>query len=212
MADYVINAPGTVVNPYTPAGSIVFGNGLASNATGIRGHNSTNATSFAHNVQYGNVITTTMTFVQINPGGDDAFIGGVIRTGVNAGSMSGLYIQSGDCILASWAFNSGTGAFTKTNIGSSATTIVTAPGDVFALTMTNSGSLFTFSNFTQNGSAIALIGPTTSATFASETSMSAGGWLDCGNTNNTFFSQFTGTGVASGGIPTTSARRIYILP
>lgn len=194
MPDFVYNAPGTVTNPLVPAGMTIFGNGLASTAVGVHGHSGANPTAFCDSRAYGNVVDITMTMAQVNAGGDDWFIGVVILSGPDAGAMSGLYIQSVDCILASFTAPV---ASTKTNIGSSVTTITAAANDVFALRMTLAGGIWTFSNFTQNGSALALVGATTSSTYGSEPAWAAGGWLDCGNTNNTFFSQFTGNGVSA---------------
>lgn len=192
MTDFVLPAPGTTINPYTPAGTTSFWNGMSSAALGIHGHSGAGAGVFADSRQYGPVIDISATMAQVNAGGDDWYLGVVILGGANAGAMIGLYVQSVSAILGSMTSL----AATKTNISSTSSPITAAANDVFSLRLSLSVGVWTFSNVTQNGSAISLVGPTTSTTFGSETQFSAGWGLVCGNTNNTYFSQVTGNGVA----------------
>lgn len=195
MPDFTLPAPGATSNPWTPAKTVIFGNGLSTTtAGGIHGHSNAGATSFGYsiNCMVGGVATivTQFTMGAVNPGGDDWFIGALVGGGANGGALIGLYIQTVGCIAATMS-----PTFVKTNVGSSQTAQTNVATDVWVVTVSVAAGTATISA-TKNGTAVTLTGPNTTTTYATETTLCPGGGLVCGNTNNTFISLFTGTGMA----------------
>jgi hypothetical protein len=187
MADFILNAPGTVNNPYTPANIVVLKNTIQSDATGIFSQASGVYSVFAHNVNYGSVITSTITLSAINAS-DNLYCGAAVRSGANAGGFIGLFVQSTQVSIQ-----------TIDNVGnpttiSTGTSITWHVNDVFSCTVSISGGTCTVTA-SQNGSSLTFNANTTS-TYSGESSLAAGVVFDPENTNGTKISQFTGTGVA----------------
>jgi hypothetical protein len=190
MADFVLNAPGTVNEPFTPAGVIVPVSTIQSDAQGIRaGVEGVDAT-FAHNATYGSTITATATIATTNPG-DDIVIGAAVRTGTNAGAVIGIEVQATQVAAGTIP---ATGIFVPV---SASVPITRAIGDVFSSTVTISGGVATISG-SQNATPFAFNFDTTT-TFAAEPSLAAGGQFFPQDLNGTRISQFTGTGVVGTG-------------
>jgi hypothetical protein len=205
MADFTLNAPGTVNNPWVPANILVPFSTLSSTVAGFHAGSAGTFTPFSHNATYGTTITTTVTMEHVNSGGDDWCVGAMVNTGANAGNGIYLYVLPTSCVLCTIVGAS----FTKTNI-SAALTITAGNTDVWSVTMVNNGTIWTFSSVLQNGSPLTFSANTTS-TYAAEPSMAASGAFVAGNSNGTFFSQFTGTGVAGGGaMPPISSFGIFV--
>jgi len=195
--DFTLNAPGTTNNPWTPANVIIPVSTLQSEASPNRFRAGSGAyTVFAHNATYGSTITATFT-INSNAAihvADDLYLGAVVRTGGNAGAIIGVYLSTG-----------GVGTVTvspsgvRTPISTGATWPTTpAAGDVISATITISGGTATITG-SQNGTAFTFSANTTT-TYTGEASLAAGGSFDPQNNNTTGLSQFTGTGVAAGGI------------
>lgn len=198
MADFTLNAPGTVNNPFVPANVLIPVSTLKSDATGFRAGTAGTFTPFGHNVTYGTTIIASATVSAIGGNGDDWIVGGMVRTGANEGAMVGLYcVAGGQAVLCTI-----TEAGVKTNI-SEGITVAWTVGDVVVCQLVNNGTIWTITA-QRNGTAIPFALGNTTTTYVSETSMAAGGEFVAGDTNGTYFSQFTGTGV-SGNILTAAS-------
>jgi hypothetical protein len=198
VADFTLNAPGTTNNPWTPANILTplgSGVGIKSDATGWRAVNSNDGAIWAHNANYGNTITVTVTIAAGgSSNGDQIFMGPTVRSGGNAGGGVGLFLDAFVC-AAGWWDVTGTN-FTK--VTAADTSITRANGDVWSVTCINSGGTWSIGSVTQNGSSITLIGTTTTTQYGAETSIAAGAVDLFGNNNSLYLSQFTGTGVLQG--------------
>lgn len=191
MADFTLNAPGTTNNPWNPANVIQPAgdstHGLRTDATGIRGN--TAGGKFGHDAAYGATIVSSITYAD-QSNGDLDVVGAIVRTGANAGCIIGVVFAGSGCrVITEDASGS------QTNISTFATYPATrANGDVFIVTVSISGGTATVTS-TQNGSAITF-NVSTTTTYATETTLAAGGNLSPTN----YISQFTGTGVSVVGI------------
>lgn len=194
MADFTLPAPGTTNNPWAPANVIVPVGTIKSDATGFRAGTAGVAACFAHNVNYGNVITATLTFASGGASnGDDALLGMIVRSGVNAGSGVGIVIAATTIKVASWNTT-----LTETNI-SAGVAITRGSTDTFTITLTNNGSTWAVTNVTQNGGAALTFSASTTASFVAEASAAAGAGFEPFNNDSLYLGQFTGTGVSGGG-------------
>jgi hypothetical protein len=195
MVDTTLNAPGTTNNPWLPAGFVFPVSGIQSDATGFRCVNSPPGTNgnFADNQNYGSTITATCTIAAgATSGSDDILIGAMVRSGGNAGGIIGLRVQStGVNVLTS----TGAGVFTGI---STLVAHTRATSDVFSCTVTVSGGTATV-NASINGGGNLTFSANTTTTFATESSLAAGGQFSPQNTNSLYLSQFTGTGISGGG-------------
>jgi hypothetical protein len=191
MADFVLNAPGTTNNPWTPANVIIPSTAIISDSTGFRSLAAGDTSPFAHNVNYGSVITATVTVASgATSNGDDILVGSVVRTGANAGCIIGIDVGAFS-VKAVTANASGV----VTNI-SSGITITRANNDVWSCTVSIVAGTATI-NGNQNGGSNFSFSANTTTTFASEASLAAGAMFNAGNNNSFYLSQFTGTGVIS---------------
>lgn len=194
MTDFTLNAPGTTNNPWVPANVIVPVSTIKSDATGFRASTPGVAALFAHNVNYGPTVTTTVTMAAGGASnGDNILAGIVVRSGVNAGAGVGMQIGFASINLVSW--NS---AGTVTNISSNLT-ITRGNTDTFAITVALSGGTFTITNVTQNGGGALTFSANTTTALATETTLAAGAGFLPFNTDGAYLGQFTGTGVSGGG-------------
>lgn len=194
MADFILPAPGVVNNPWTPANVIIPVGTIKSDATGFRAGTAGVPACFAHNVNYGNVITTTITLASgAASSGDDALVGIVTRSGVNAGAGIGAVISVSSVKLASW-----NAALTETNI-SAGVAITRGNTDVWTITVTFAAGTFTITNVTQNAGAAITFSANTTTALAAETTLAAGAGYEPFNNDSLYFGQFTGTGVSGGG-------------
>lgn len=185
MADFTLSAPGTTNNPWNP-GSIIkpLGN-IKSDTNGWRAQTNTVVSPFGHDATYASPIIATAT-IAATSGADDIFLGALVRTGANAGGMIGVYITGTTVAAGSLSV---AGGLTVGTAAASTRTIA----DVYAVTVSISGGTATIT-LTKNGSPISLTGNTTT-TFATETTLAAGAAFYPFNSNLTYLSQFTGTGV-----------------
>jgi hypothetical protein len=197
VADFTLNAPGTTNNPWTPAniltplGSTV---GIKSDATGWRSIASSAGAVWAHNATYGTTITVTVTIAAgATSNGDQLFVGATVRSGANAGGGVGIFLDAFS-LAGGWWDVTGT---TFTKVTSSDTSVTRANSDVWSVTLTQSGGSWAISNVTQNGTARALNGTTTTTQYGSETTAAAGASYLFGNNDSLYLSQFTGTGVSA---------------
>lgn len=198
MADFILNAPGTVNSPWITAPNLLVAvgtsNNLATNATGIHAVATTNYSEFAHNANYGSVITATGTIISgAVSNGDELWLGSVVRSGANAGCGFGVVVGAFSAIYGYWTGIPGSlGGFTAISAG---TSITRANNDVWGVTNTVTGGTST-AVVTQNGVPITL-NTTTNTNFTTEVSLAAGGAFNAQNNNLVYISQFTGTGVLS---------------
>lgn len=191
MADFTLSAPGTTNTPWSPAGVIFPVSTVKSDATGFRASTAGVSAAFAHNVTYGNVVTTTITFASGGTSnGDDALIGIVVRSGVNAGAGVGMQVLATTVKLVSWS-----NTLTTTNI-SATLPITRGSTDTWTITTTLSGGTFTITNVTQNAGAPMTFSANTTTALATETTLAAGAGFLPFNSDLLYFGQFTGTGVA----------------
>lgn len=193
MADFTLLAPGTSNNPWLAPNVVIPVGTLRSDATGFFAGAAGTAASFAHNVNYGSVITSTL---QLATGGasngDDLLLGIVVRSGTNAGAGIGVVISAGAVKLASWDRT-----LTETSI-SSGVAITRGNTDVWTSTVTFAAGTFTITNVTQNAAAAISFSANTTTAFASETTFAAGGGFEPFNNDGTHLALFTGTGVSAG--------------
>ncbi len=195
MADFTLNGPGTTNNPWTPSNIIVPISTIKSDATGWRASSAGTFACFAHNVNYGNTIVVTITIASGGTSnGDDVVYGGIIRSGGNAGGGLVAVVSAFSVKIATMDT-----AGNETGIGA-AQSCTRANADVWSMQITLSAGTWTFSNVTQNGGSAFNFGSNTTTTFASETTMAAGGGFEPFNNNSFYLSQFTGTGVSGGGL------------
>lgn len=189
MADFTLNAPGTTNNPWTPANIITPTGGLKSDSTGFRCVDSPGGTpgSFAHNANYGPIIEATFTLATAGAPADDLMGGALVRSGANAGALIGVWIES--TVVAMGTLNPA-GTFTS---ASSAVTITRALSDVWDVTVSIAGGTATVA-CKQNGTPITF-NVSTTTTYATETSLAAGGNFSPFDNNTLYLSQFTGTGI-----------------
>lgn len=197
MADFTLNAPGTVNNPWGPANVLTPVDSTAaiqSDATGWRSVAAGDVSEWAHNANYGQTITATATIAAgATSNGDQIWVGAVVRSGPNAGSGIGVNIGAFAANTGTWTTTNTTTA-TFTNI-SSGTSITRANSDVWSVTVSISGGTATIT-CTQNGSAVTFSANTTT-NFTGEASLAAGVLLNAGNNNSLYLGQFTGTGVST---------------
>jgi hypothetical protein len=189
MADFTLNTPGTVNNPWTPSNVIIPVSTIQTDATGAFSSAAGTMSAFAHNATYGSTITTTINVAAgAASNGDEFVIGALVRSGANAGGIIGIRIGAFSVIACTC-----TGGGTNTNISSSVT-ITRATNDVFTCTVSISGGVATITG-KQNSNANFSFSANTTTTFASETSLASGAQINPFNNNSLKFSQFTGTGV-----------------
>lgn len=187
MTDFILNAPGTTNNPWTPANVIIPASTIKSDSTGFRaGVNGTDVT-FAHNASYGSTITSTVTLATTGSSSDDIIVGAAVRSGANAGGIIGVFFGVTGCDICT-----ATGAGVVTSI-STATAITRASGDVLSVTVSISGGTATVSAL-HNGTPLTF-NVNTTTTYAGESSLAAGAQFQPQNTDSLYLSQFTGTGV-----------------
>lgn len=194
MADFTLNGPGTMNDPWTPANILVAVGALQSDAVGFWPSAGAGVIA-AHNVNYNTAsITSAVTLAAISSG-DDPFVGAVVRTGANADAMISVHFLVGSSLAIVRTVDA---AGTPTSISSSASLPATATvGDVLLVNVAISGGTATVTA-TQNGSPITFSANTTT-TFAAEASLAAGFLIVPDNVNGTKLSKFEGTGVASAG-------------
>lgn len=190
MADFTLNAPGTVNAPWTPAGIITPVSTIKSDATGFRASTAGVYATFAHNVTYGTTIESTVTLATTGSNGDDVVVGAMVRSGVNAGAGIGVLFGLSTATIVTVT---PAGAVT---VISGAITITRAATNVLDVIVAISGGTATITG-KLNGTPISFVGNTTT-TYAAEASLAAGAQCVPQNSNTLYFSQFTGTGVASG--------------
>jgi hypothetical protein len=190
VADFVLNPPGSSQNPWTPA-NVIIPVGSLQATTGSWNPTGFVWTTYAHNATYGSTITSTFTYANPNTA-DLTLLGGVVRSGANAGAFVGLRLNSStDAALVT---STPSGSYTSI----STSTVITAPvsGTVFSVTLVNNGTNISISVL-QDGGTLTFNASTTT-TYVSETTMAAGAGFDPENNNLTTISQFTGTGVNAG--------------
>lgn len=193
MADFTLNGPGTTNNPWAPPSCIVPLGSLQSSSAGFWPTGFVYS-AIAHNVNYGLTITSTATIGAFDTGGDQVYVGAVVRTGANAGCFIGCRFGLNTATVLITSNASGT----NTNVSAGATVAATTVGDIVSCTVAIVSGTATLSA-KYNGTAVTFTGGTTTTTFASESSLAAGFIMDPQNTNGTKLTQFTGTGVAGGG-------------
>jgi len=204
MTDFILNAPGTTNNPWTPANVIIPASTIKSDATGFRaGVNGTDVT-FAHNASYGSTITSTVTLATTGTSSDDVIVGAAVRTGANAGGIIGVFFGVSGCNVCT-----ATGAGVPTFISTS-TAMTRALGDVLSATVSISGGTATVTAL-HNGTPLTF-NVNTTTTYAGEASLAAGAQFQPQNTNSLYLSQFTGTGVANSVRPSQFFMSAKLLP
>ncbi len=192
MADFTLNAPGTNENPWTPADIIIPSGSLQTDSTlGIRNGSGATHVVFAHDANYGDVITAEAVISQWHDF-DELFVGAVVRTGGNAGASVGLIILADDTLR-----------FRRINAAGSATDIggdiippvtITAADVIEVVYNKTTGAI----SATQNGSTIG--SGQTDSTYAGESSLAAGVYMYPGGNNTTYIASFSGTGVDGGAV------------
>lgn len=195
MADFILVGPGSTQNPFIPANVIVPKSTLKADTNGWRASATSTYACFAHNVTYGNIIVVTATVGSgATSNGDDMLFGIIIRTGANAG---------GGIVIVVGAFSTSLGILdtsgTETPIGGGQS-CTRGNADVWSAQFVLSGGTWTVSNVTQNAGTPFNYGANTTTTYAAESSLAAGGGFEPFNNNSLYMSQFTGTGVAGGGL------------
>ncbi len=200
MADYTkdFTAIGDAA-PYTlpsPLVAVVDDWRIASGA--IRGNGAFG--SFYHDADYGNLIRSEVKIpANVSIGGDPIWALAVVRTGANAGKSIGLKCQFSEM---EFQLISADGA-TKTRItylGFSGITL--ADGDVLGFEYDKTAHTL---KAYQNGTRIYSGDTTTDTTYASETSLAAGGASEYDDLRRHGISIFYGTGLAASSAPTISA-------
>lgn len=209
MADFTLNAPGTTQNPYTNSAILVVENSMRSDSNGIRAVGDV-YTVCAHNVNYGLVITSTVTLGTFDTLGDQFYVGAVVRTGANAGGFIGCRfgLNTGAVLLTA------TPTGTNNNISAGATVPASTIGDVLGCVVTLNGTNASLTA-SYNGSPITFTGGSTTTTYATEPTLSAGWVMDPEDVDGSYITQFTGTGVAGGGgvtfVPNTPSGAIIFM-
>lgn len=196
MADFTLNGPGTTNNPWAPPACVVPEGSLQSSSAGFWPTGFV-YTVVAHNANYGTTIRATVTIASFDTGGDQVYVGAVVRTGANSGCFIGCRFGLNTAVV----LLTSTAAGTNTNISAGATSPATSNGDVLGCTITLSGGVATITA-DYNGSLITFTGGNTTTTFATEASLAAGFVMDPQDINGTKLSQFTGTGVIAGAVTT----------
>lgn len=190
MADFVLNAPGTTNNPWFPADVAIPNGSLQTDATlGIRnGGPVGSVTVFAHDADYGDIVVSEIVLSQfLNH--DEIVPGAFVRTGANAGAGIGLAVRT----TTTAKFRRYNAAGVETDLTMDITPPTNfAANDVIVVTYNRTTGTI---SATQNGLAIGT--GATDSTYAAEPSLAAGGLLFYGNSNNSYFSSFSATGVAA---------------
>lgn len=195
MVDFTLPAPGTTNNPWTPANVIIPVGTIKSDATGFRAGAAGVPACFAHNVNYGPVVTSTFTLAAgATSNGDDLLLGIVVRSGTNAGAGIGIVLGVASVKLVSWDKT-----LTQTNISAAGVAVTRGNTDVWTVTVSFSAGTFTITNVTQNGGGALTFSGTTTTALAAETTLAAGAGHEPFNNDSLYLGQFTGTGVSGGG-------------
>jgi hypothetical protein len=193
-ADFTLNGPGTTNNPWTPANVLIALNAMQSDAVGFWPASGAGLVAI-HNASYNTASITSAVTIAAISGGDDPYVGAVVRTGANSDAMICVHFLLGSSLAIASTVNASNA---PTSISSAAALPTTATvGDVFAVNVAISGGTATVTA-TQNGTPITFDANTTTL-FVGEASLAAGFMIVADNVNGTKLSKFEGTGVAGGG-------------
>lgn len=195
MADFTLNCQtDATANPYTPAG-IVVQVGAFKNVNGTGANCATNGTASqaVHNVNYGNIIQSDVTYGTTGTS-DMVEAAAIVRSGANLGKGYCYYVNG---TFARLAILDGTGFFV--DISGTTFSYTPAAGDILTCIYTKStGSLVGKVNGTVRSS-------TTDTTYQSESSLAAGFVYEAANANASIIRMFQGTGVAGANIAVLTA-------
>lgn len=194
MADFSFDfSAQTTANPWPVPSSLLklsVTNFSLTNGTGVRSASNGNSAWGAHNVNYTGGTTPIVAAITYNAivfNHDNAGAGVFARTGGNAGAGYALRLDETGAMY----FDSVAPGFVATQIASTSGLTLSA-SDVFTLSyVPATGALVG----QQNGVTKLTF---TDTTYAAETTLAAGWWIDPGNTNSQYIKTFAGTGVATG--------------